>query len=251
MAELATTDRRQELATTSEATAFVSMIERAATNPDVDVEKMERLYAMHEKMQARKAETTFAEAFAEMQPQLPAIAKKGKSHHGAYAKWEDIQDQVLPITSQYGFSISHKTKVEGGQVIVTCILRHRDGHSDSTDLPLPPDKSGSKNDLQAVASAVSYGKRYTACALLGIRVEGEDNDGNRKQAKPLEDHQLVYIRGLLEKAGRDEAKFLQYLGTQKIAAEALEDVPAAQYDRVVSIIRAADAADKRKQEAGQ
>ena len=125
MAELATTDRRQELATTSEATAFVSMIERAATNPDVDVEKMERLYAMHEKMQARKAETTFAEAFAEMQPQLPAIAKKGKSHHGAYAKWEDIQDQVLPITSQYGFSISHKTKVEGGQVIVTGDRDHR------------------------------------------------------------------------------------------------------------------------------
>ncbi|WP_300396341.1 ERF family protein [Henriciella sp.] len=229
MPDSAMIEKKNEVAVREEATAFVSMIERAATNPEVDVEKMERLYAMHEKMQARQAETTFSDAFAEMQPNLPAIEKKGTSHHGAYAKWEDIQDKVLPVTSRYGFSISHKTRVENGQVIVTCILRHRDGHSDSTDLPLPPDKSGSKNDLQAVASAVSYGKRYTACALLGIRVAGEDNDGNVPQSA-ISAKQVQELRQGLVKAGRNEPDFIDFLNSKGTQIEELADLTAKEFE---------------------
>lgn len=45
----------------------------------------------------------------------------------------------------------------------------------STRLRLPPDLSGDKNSIQAVGSSVSYGKRYTACALLNITSRGEDD----------------------------------------------------------------------------
>ena len=103
--------------------------------------------------------------------------------NGKYAKWEDIQEAILPVTSKFGFAVTHKTRVEADRVIVTCIVRHRDGHQDQTELPLPLDTSGSKNNVQAVGSSVSYGKRYTASALLGIRVDGDDDDGNKAQGK--------------------------------------------------------------------
>jgi hypothetical protein len=38
----------------------LSMIERAALNPAVDVEKLERLMAMKERIEARNAETAFS-----------------------------------------------------------------------------------------------------------------------------------------------------------------------------------------------
>jgi hypothetical protein len=45
-------------------------------------------------------------------------------------------------------------------------------------MTLPLDTSGSKNNVQAVGSSTSYGKRYTATLLLNIRTKGEDDDGH-------------------------------------------------------------------------
>ncbi|HET9820175.1 MAG TPA: ERF family protein, partial [Rhodanobacteraceae bacterium] len=51
-----------------------------------------------------------------------------------------------------------------------------DGHREETSITLPADTSGSKNAVQAVASSTSYGKRYTAGALLNLTSHGEDDD---------------------------------------------------------------------------
>ena len=40
----------------------------------------------------------------------------------------------------------------------------------------PAEASGNRNAVQAVASSVSYGKRYTASALLNLTSHGEDDD---------------------------------------------------------------------------
>ena len=39
-----------------------------------------------------------------------------------------------------------------------------------------PDKSGSKNSIQAVKSTVTYGRRATAENILGLASHGEDDD---------------------------------------------------------------------------
>ena len=160
----------------SEAAAIIQVIERAAMNPNVDIDKMERLLQMQERVIERNAKAAFNAAFARMQPDLPAIEKNGKSNNGTYGLWEDIQGGIQPVLAKHGFALSFKTKVEQDAITVTAILHHEEGHDDNTDLKLPTDKSGSKNAVQAVGSSVSYGKRYAACALLNIRVGGEDDD---------------------------------------------------------------------------
>ncbi|MBU0792052.1 MAG: ERF family protein [Gammaproteobacteria bacterium] len=162
----------------SESATILSVIQRAAADPHCDIEKMERLMAMHEKMQDRNAQAEFNKAMAEMQCDIPSIAERGKGHGTIkYATLEDINDVMKPIMQRYGFAISFKVVHEGSGVSVTGILMHRSGHREETTMLLPSDTSGSKNAVQAVGSSTSYGKRYVMSALLNITTRGEDDDG--------------------------------------------------------------------------
>ena len=51
----------------SENAAIMSMIERAARDPAVDIEKMERLFKMQQDASARRARTEYLAAFSELQ----------------------------------------------------------------------------------------------------------------------------------------------------------------------------------------
>lgn len=169
-------EQRQVTAVTESAT-ILSVISRAAADPQCDIEKMERLMAMHERMQARTAETAFNASMAEMQIELPSIAERGKTNNGKYATLEDINDVVKPIMQKHGFALSFRVEHMPNGISVTGVLMHRAGHREETTILLPSDTSGSKNAVQAVGSSVSYGKRYVMNAMLNITTRGEDDDG--------------------------------------------------------------------------
>lgn len=173
---------------------LLAVIERAARDPSVDMDKMERLLEMQERVHARHAKAAFSEALATLQPDLPIITERGKiivrekTNSGkrdgdilqetSYALWEDINEAVRPLLAEHGFSLSFRTGMHtDGRVTVTGVLSHRLGHSEETMIILPHDSSGSKNAVQAIGSSTSYGKRYTAMALLNITSKGEDDDG--------------------------------------------------------------------------
>jgi hypothetical protein len=183
----------------SESTAIIQVIERAAANPNVDIDKMERLLQMHERIVERNAKAAYASSLAAMQPHLPVITEKGKIivrdkvtkeviQSTGYALWEDINEAIRPILSEYGFALSFKTGIApDGKITVTGILSHREGHQEETTMALPHDSTGSKNAVQAVGSSTSYGKRYTASALLNITSRGEDDDGNKAIDPPKQE----------------------------------------------------------------
>lgn len=159
-----------------EAISMLSVIARAAADPSVDLDKMERLMQMHERMQAKAAATDYAAALADMQDALPSIGERGNAAgRYTYALWEDINAAIKPILKQYGFALSFRTDCTDG-IAVTGVLSHRNGHSEETTIKLAADSSGNKNAVQAIASSVSYGKRYTAGALLNLTSHGEDDD---------------------------------------------------------------------------
>ena len=162
-----------------EGATLMAVIARAAADPQTDVEKMERLMAMYERIEARRSEAEFAEAMAVVQDKLPSIGERGDAA-GRYkfALWEDINAAIKPILSAHGFALSFRTDFTDG-IAVTGVLSHRSGHSERTTIKLPADPSGNKNAVQAVASSVSYGKRYAAGALLNLTSHGEDDDAFR------------------------------------------------------------------------
>lgn len=171
----------QELAPANVSPMF-AMIERAARDPSVDIDKLERLVQMKERADAQTARSAFDAAMADMQSEMPTITERGaiKDRNGnvqsRYAKWEDVNAAIKPVMQAHGFALSFRTDFSDG-VTVVGVLSHAGGHREETSIKLPSDTSGSKNAVQAIGSSVSYGKRYTAGALLNLTSGEADDDG--------------------------------------------------------------------------
>ncbi|MGJ7462302.1 ERF family protein [Halomonas sp. MA07-2] len=161
-----------------ESSAIIQVIERAALNPQVDIDKMERLLQMQERVLDRQALMAYSAAMAAMQTELPSIAERGQGNNGAYATLEDIVDTVRPIMQKHGFAVSFRIQTQERGIQITGVLMHQEGHREETSMLLPADTSGSKNAVQAFGSSTSYGKRYVLCALLNITTRGQDDNGH-------------------------------------------------------------------------
>lgn len=221
----------QQPAVIGESAALLSVIERAARDPNVDIDKMERLMAMHERMVSRNAASEFNSALASMQPELPIITQHGAIVHNgrkisSYAKWDDIVEQVRPVLAKHGFSLTFKVEQVPDKVSVTSILRHSAGHNEATTLTLPIDTSGAKNAVQGIGSTVSYAKRYSACALLNIASTDEDNDGQGGDVGFITAAQKQMLVDLMKETSADTEKFLKYMGVS-----ALDEIKAADFTR--------------------
>ena len=206
----------------SESAALISMIERAARDPNVDIDKMERLFTMHERMTAQRAKADYLSAFSTLQAELPAAARKGKGHNDkAYARFEDVIEAVRDQLSAHGFSLSFRID-NTDRVKVVGVLGHRGGHSEETSIILPADASGSKNAVQAFGSSVSYGKRYVALTLLGIATQ-DDDDGKRAADGAPPADKLSELRKLMAETDTAEGKICEHF-----SIEALDDLTAKQ-----------------------
>lgn len=161
---------------TGEAGAIIAMIERAARDPNVDVDKFERLMAMKERVEADLARKAFNAAVAEAKGQIGTIAKNATGHNDkAYADFASIARTVDPVLARLGLTYRYRTQ-QTDRIQVTCVLSHRDGHSEETTLSGPPDSSGSKNAIQSIGSTLTYLQRYSLIQMLGL-ASAKDDDG--------------------------------------------------------------------------
>ncbi|CAI8807463.1 Single-stranded DNA-binding protein [Pseudomonas chlororaphis] len=202
MSNLAVTEMVERVpAVQTESATIMSIIQQVAMNPAADIDKMERLMVMHRQHQALMAQQAFDTALASMQQELPVVRERGairdklKNVQSTYALWEDINEELKPVLAKHGFALSFRIPRNERGVEVEGVLSHREGHRESTSILLPVDTTGSKNSVQAVASSVSYGKRYTAGALLNFTTTGEDDDGQGADQKPKPPEEPVITRG--------------------------------------------------------
>lgn len=239
--------RRQVAAPPQADSSILAVISRAATDPTCDIDKLERLMAMHERMQARDAEAEFNAAMAAMQSDIPSIAERGAivvngQKRSDYATFEDINDLIKPIMQTHGFAITFKVEDVPAGLSVTGILMHRAGHRESTTMLLPFDTSGSKNAVQAVGSSTSYGKRYMMSALLNLTTRGEDDDGHA--AVPTANVTSVQAAGINALLDRCTQKTRDWFTGEYGSAEC---VPKGRHDLLVAqlnkAIRASEAAN--------
>lgn len=184
---------------------MVSMIERLVTDPQADLDKLERMLAMKERIDAQNAQRAFALALSMARAEIPPIMKDatvdyknkdGKRTHYQHETLAGIAKVIDPILSRHGLSYRFRTGQGTGGVTVTCIIQHADGYAEETTLAGSPDTSGSKNGFQAVGSAVTYLQRYTLKAALGLSAEVDD-DGQKAAPRsdaPREEEPSEYDR---------------------------------------------------------
>jgi hypothetical protein len=112
----------------------------------------------------------------------PKNTSKNPQFNSSYAPLETVISTVKPILSKYGLSFIQSTSSEGENVIIETILIHESGEwLETNPLSLPAyqiKKGGGKEyNAQGAGSAITYGRRYSLSALLGISSE-DDDDGN-------------------------------------------------------------------------
>ncbi len=207
---------------------MMEVIQHAMASPDFKVDQLPMLLQFQKDLMAEQAKISYNEAMARLQPQIKQVAKTAKGHNSKYAPHEDIDDMVRPLYTAEGFSVDFNTEESAaGKTTFFGTLAHRDGHSRTFKLTLPPDTGGSKNAIQAVISTNSYAKRELTKMMFNIIVCGEDKDGQGTLAK-IDAGQVQQIQKLLTETAADTAGFLKYMGVEKV-----EDIWAINFQQAV------------------
>jgi len=247
MAEIDLIEAGREVATAEERvtpTTMLALIARAATDPAVDVAKMEALLKMRRELEVDQARVLFNAAYVRLAGKLPRIKKngvieysdrKGKGARIKYARWEDIDRAIRPLLQSEGFALIFESSPSAdGRIVETAILLHEAGHSRSSSFgPLPIDTSGGKNAIQGSGSARSYCKRYAGSDVLNLVFEGEDDDGVSGGAEYIGAEQVKELSDLMRELAVNLDDFCRTLNV-----EALPDIQQAAYPVAINLLMA-------------
>lgn len=212
----------------------MSMLDRAVAS-GASIEVLTQLMALQERHEATLARKAFDTAISNAKSKIGPVVRNATGHNNKrYADFSAIARSIDPILSEFGLSYRFKTS-QTDRVTVTCIISHREGHSEETTLSGPPDTSGNKNAIQAIGSTLSYLQRYSLVAALGLAAANDD-DGhaagkNADQLQTITPDQVKTILALLEETDSDVAKFCE-IG--KI--DAVPDMLASQFDGAVRLL---------------
>lgn len=226
----------------SETAALINIIERAASNPSVDVDKMMKLLEMRERIQGEEARKAFNAAMSAAQAEMPAVVRNAKNDQtrSKYATLEAIADAIQPIITRHGFGLSYGTGdcPKEGYYRVVCDVTHAEGGEKRYHADIPIDGAGMKGNANktpthAFGSTMSYGRRYLKLLIFDIATK-DDDDGNKAGAPPsetLSEEQIGSIVELLDSYSIPRDQFLKLL-----KVDSLSDVYANRFDDVVRII---------------
>jgi hypothetical protein len=171
-----------------ESATILSVISRAASDQSVDIEKLERLMAMKERMDAKEAEAAFNGAMARVQAAMRRVEadKVNKQTSSTYASYGQLDRELRPLYTSEGLSLSFDTEPAGdGMVGMICYVSHEAGHTRTYRASVPSDGKGARgNDVMtkthAFGSGTAYGMRYLLKMIfnVAIGIDSDDDDGN-------------------------------------------------------------------------
>lgn len=213
---------------------FIDIIDMAIKSQDVDIVKLQALLDMQERIMKHEREASFNRDYLAAKLEMPRVTKDGAVEYAEdknkpngpkvkafnFATYENIDKVIRPIEQKYGFTRIFTTKQRGdagGGCIVHCQLLHKDGHFKEAEIGVALDTSGGKNNIQAMGSSFSYGKRYTTEMLWDIVKEGADNDGNYDML-PIDDAQFAEISKLIKDSDTDVTRFCSHLKIESLRA---------------------------------
>lgn len=227
-----------------------------AIEKDAPIERLEKLMDLQERWEANEARKAYFAAMAAFRANVPTITKNKRvtytSNDGTsttdyrHATLDHICEVVNPVLAEQGLSYHWDTKLENQVIYVTCVVTHVRGHTAETTLSSIPDKSGGKNGIQAIGSAVTYLQRYTLLAALGLSTEEQDDDGvaggDRDQAEQqwaqpqggITPEQAAKLRNALRVAGITEASFCRH---RAINIDYLEALPARRFPGAMKFLQ--------------
>jgi len=168
---------------------FMDMMQ-AGIEAKLKPEELKSVMEMYKEAVKFEAEMTFRDDFAQMQAKIPPVQKTQKGQYGWYAPIDEIGKAIAPLQAEFGLSYrwENKQDMESGVITSTCIVTHRQGHSERSTFVATVDRanygtnsSGNQkgsNDMQRFAAAQTFANRRSLSDAFGITTTDSDTDGD-------------------------------------------------------------------------
>lgn len=214
---------------------------RIAVTQGADIDKLQKLMDFKERWEATEARKAFVAAMKRFKDAPPEITKNKQVTFGQtsyrHATLDHVCEAVTKGLSAVGITHAWKVAQDAQVITVICVLTHELGHSETTQLMGLADSSGSKNQIQAIGSTLTYLQRYTLLAACGLAASNDDDGagGNGKggmDGAKLEEHCLqmgevttladlktVYERALREAQESNDRQAMAQIIAAKDAAK--------------------------------
>lgn len=226
-----------ELATitaTTPATLLTLAVQQGA-----DLDRLERLMDLQIKWEANEARKDYTAAMSTFKKDPPVIEKDKHVEYRTttgmtkydHASLGNIMDQLNPALGKCDLSAGWMLDQTDKEIKVTAKLTHINGHFETTSLSAAFDKSGGKNDIQALGSAIQYLERYTVLALTGMSTRDMDDDGQGTSEEPIfvTPDQIAQMAKIIEEKAVDVTRFLKFINV-----EAIDKIKAADFNKAMA-----------------
>ena len=147
--------------------------------------------------------------------QVGTIEEKDTAQYGKFADLSTVLSTVNPALAANGLAVVHTTKVVDNKNILITNLLHTSGESMTSEMFLPVNTGGRGNPMHQEGGAITYCRRYSLLAILGLNAGIPDNDGDfanptADKVTPINKNKAVGMPTLLD----DETKqyYLQIVG---------------------------------------
>ena len=110
--------------------------------------------------------------------QVGTIEEKDTAQYGKFADLSTVLSTVNPALAANGLAVVHTTKVEDNKNILITNLLHTSGELITSEMLLPVNTGGRGNPMHQEGGAITYCRRYSLLAILGLNAGIPDNDGD-------------------------------------------------------------------------
>lgn len=232
------TDRTQ-LAPVDASPPVFALFQQALEKGSEGAGAMETLYKLYTAEREHAARVAFSRALAAFQAECPPVPRSsraeiktrtGASYGYAYADFEQVAETIGPHLRKHGLSYAFDSETTDNALRCVCTLRHVDGHCERAAFTLPTATASAMSAQQAVGAALTFAKRQSLVAVLGLTIGDPDPDGAVDPTTITED-QAATILALVDEVKAPLAKVLAFAG-----AASVEQIRANDYARVIKAL---------------
>lgn len=129
-------------------------------------------------------------AISEFQKEVPVIHKGTTGYGYSYADLPTIFEKINPLLKKHGLGF---TQLLNGEALDTVIFHVESGESFTSSVNIPQGvQLKGMNDFQVLGSAITYLRRYSLSAALGL-ITDVDNDAAGEQTKDAEKSEKTWL----------------------------------------------------------
>ena len=160
--------------------------------------------------------------------QVGTIEEKDDAQYGKFADLSTVLSTVNPALASNGLAVVHTTKVVEGKNILITNLLHTSGESITSEMLLPLNTGGKGNPMHQEGGAITYCRRYSLLAILGLNAGIPDNDGDFADPKttnkvtPITKNKAVGMPTILDEETKQY--YLQIVGSLLVKDKKLYNI---------------------------